>query len=298
MTSTRPVTEIPDLYSYYLDPDRVAAVNERLVGCAAAVLSSGGGEDLLQLDGGRYPDLAAMLDAAASRQRDWAEIVAGSVEEFNRRGSVHEAHWRELISEVRAEYPGPLTYGGNFDQFAQVGFWDALDALSVNAYFPLSRYGSTGDERRGSMARRWQQIGEQLESAADLPLVMLELGWTRSAGATVRPYSYDRVEVLETTGTDELTCVHWPSQPADAGERVDAMRALGDAVEAGAFPRLRGFTLWKMTTDPAHRSIEPFAVVLPVAGADDVDATSVLDRFDREYLAAAARVRAAVLRGR
>jgi len=295
MTSTRQVTELPDLYAYYLDAERVAAVNARLAGCAESVLRDGGGEDLRQLDGGRYADLAAMLNAAAERQREWASIVAGSVEELNRRGAVHERHWRELIAKVRAEYSGPLTYGGNFDQFAQVGFWDALDVLSVNAYFPLSLYGSTRDERRGDMAARWQQIGAELAATAELPLMMLELGWTRSAGATVRPYSYDRVEVLETSGSDELTCVHWNSQPADAGERVDAMRALGDAVEAGAFPRLRGFTLWKMTTNPEHRAIEPFAVVLP-GGRPAVEPQSELDRFDRDYLAAAARVQAAVRR--
>ena len=295
MTSTRQVVEIPDLYAYYLDPERVAAVNARLVGCADKVLLAGGGEDLRQLDGGRYPDLTAMLEAAAERQRDWAATVAGSVERLNRRSALHEHYWRELIGEVRAEYGGSLTYGGNFDQFAQVGFWDALDVLSVNAYFPLSLYGSARDERRGYMAERWRQIGAELTAAADLPLMMLELGWTRSAGATVRPYSYDRVEVLETSESDELTCVHWSSQPADAGERVDAMRALGDAVEAGAFPRLRGFTLWKTTTNPEHRAIEPFAVVLPSARSP-FGQQSELDRFDRDYLAAAARVRAAVSR--
>jgi len=172
-------------------------------------------------------------------------------------------------------------------------FWDALDVLSVNAYFPLSRYGAGRAERRRFMAQRWQQIGAQLAAAADLPLVMMELGWTRSAGATVRPYSYDRVEVLETSGSDELTCVHWNSQPVDAAERVDAMQALGDAVEAGAFPRLRGFTLWKMTTNPEHRAIEPFAVVLPSAQRA-ASGQPELDRLDDEYLAAAARVRRAV----
>ena len=294
MTSTRPVSQIPDLYAYYGDPVRVAAVNQRLVGCAQAVLRSGAGEDLTQLDGGRYPDLAAMLDSSARRHRDWAAVVAGSVVDLNRRNALHEASWRALIQEVRQRYDGPLTYGANFDQFDRVGFWDDLDALSVNAYFPLSLYGASRGERRTTMAERWRQIGEQLTATADLPLVMLELGWTRSAGSTVRPYSYDRVEVLETYDSPELTCVHWNSQPTDARERVDAMSALGDAVEAGAFPRLRGFTVWKMTTNPDHRAIEPFAVVLPGqrSGTTGSAAGAELDRIDEEYLAAAARVQA------
>ena len=34
--------------------------------------------------------------------------------------------------------------------------------------------------------------------AGVLPVVLFELGWTRKAGSTVRPFSYTRVEALET----------------------------------------------------------------------------------------------------
>jgi hypothetical protein len=292
MTSTKPVLVMPDLYAYYADLERVAGVNSQRVDCASAVRRAGRGEDLTFLDGGEYDDLAAMLAGTAQRHAAWATTVAGSVDELNRRRAAHEGHWRRLIADVRAIYSGLLTYGANFDQFAEVGFWDVLDAISVNAYFPLSEYGA-GVDRRRSMAARWRQIGSELSAAADLPLVMLELGWTRRVGGTVRPYSYDRVEVLETAGTDDLTCVHWATQPEDPTERVEALEALGDAVESGELSRLRGFTLWKLTTNPAHRDIEPFAAVLPL-GLPVSDVALPHDRADRAYLAAAARVAAAV----
>jgi len=48
-----------------------------------------------------------------------------------------EAYWRTLISEVRAVYDGQLTYAANWDEYDFVPFWDALDFIGVNAYFPL-----------------------------------------------------------------------------------------------------------------------------------------------------------------
>jgi hypothetical protein len=53
--------------------------------------------------------------------------------------TAHEREWRELIAAVRAVYPGLLIYAANWTDFEEVPFWDALDAIGVNAYFPLSK---------------------------------------------------------------------------------------------------------------------------------------------------------------
>jgi len=50
----------------------------------------------------------------------------------------YEAEWRRLISRVRQLYPGPLVYAANFGQeFEQVAFWDALDYIGLQEYYPL-----------------------------------------------------------------------------------------------------------------------------------------------------------------
>ncbi|MBC8451269.1 MAG: hypothetical protein H8D72_01025 [Planctomycetes bacterium] len=48
-----------------------------------------------------------------------------------------ESAWRRLITNVRLRYPGHLTYSANWDHFASVPFWDALDFASMTAYFTL-----------------------------------------------------------------------------------------------------------------------------------------------------------------
>ena len=50
-----------------------------------------------------------------------------------------EERWRKIIAAVRAVYHGKVTYGGNWDSFEQVKFWDALDYIGVLAYFPLTK---------------------------------------------------------------------------------------------------------------------------------------------------------------
>jgi hypothetical protein len=49
-----------------------------------------------------------------------------------------EAHWRPLIAEVRQHFRGQLTYAANYDEFARVPFWDALDYIGIDAYFSLA----------------------------------------------------------------------------------------------------------------------------------------------------------------
>ena len=48
-----------------------------------------------------------------------------------------EQFWRNLIKKVRQKYHGKLTYAANWDEYPLVPFWDALDFIGVNAYFPL-----------------------------------------------------------------------------------------------------------------------------------------------------------------
>jgi len=52
--------------------------------------------------------------------------------------SEYDADWRRLIAGVRPLYPGPLTYGANFGkEFETLPFWDALDLIGLQEYYPL-----------------------------------------------------------------------------------------------------------------------------------------------------------------
>lgn len=46
-------------------------------------------------------------------------------------------YWRNLIADIRQIYGGKLTYASNWDDYMDISFWDALDFIGVDAYFPL-----------------------------------------------------------------------------------------------------------------------------------------------------------------
>jgi hypothetical protein len=52
--------------------------------------------------------------------------------------STHEGEWRRIIRDVRKIYKGPLTYAAvQGPEFERLRFWDALDYIGLNNYYPL-----------------------------------------------------------------------------------------------------------------------------------------------------------------
>ncbi len=46
--------------------------------------------------------------------------------------------WIQLIEKVRKQFKGSITYAANWDNFENIVFWDKLDFIGIDAYFPLS----------------------------------------------------------------------------------------------------------------------------------------------------------------
>ena len=47
--------------------------------------------------------------------------------------------WENLIRTVRKIYTGKVTYAANWDNYQNISFWQELDYIGVDAYFPLSK---------------------------------------------------------------------------------------------------------------------------------------------------------------
>jgi hypothetical protein len=103
----------------------------------------------------------------------------------------HEAEWRRIIADVRREMDVPLTYSASWDSYEAVPFWDALDAVAVQAYFPIvDREGPPTD---AELAAGWARIASRLEEFGQRQgrhVVLGELGYNRSLTAAVRPWEY------------------------------------------------------------------------------------------------------------
>lgn len=102
----------------------------------------------------------------------------------------HEHRWRELIARVREIYPGPLTYSANWDSFAQVPFWDALDYVGIDAYFDLD---VSPEPTVEALRAAWQPWIRQLrEFAAQVrkPVLFTEIGVRSVQGASRHPWDW------------------------------------------------------------------------------------------------------------
>lgn len=103
--------------------------------------------------------------------------------------TVHEQAWRELIRDVRRIYGGALTYASHWDgEFERVAFWDQLDYIGVNAYFPLAAPGETPAADSPSIAL----IQSRLAKAAGRfgkPVLFTEVGYSSIDSAAVEPWA-------------------------------------------------------------------------------------------------------------
>ncbi|WP_126546826.1 glycoside hydrolase family 113 [Hymenobacter amundsenii] len=117
----------------------------------------------------------------------------------------HEAEWRHLIGQIRRVYHGPLTYAANWSgEFEQVKFWDALDFIGVQAYFPLSKI---DQPTKATLLAAWQPPLRRLEALHKQyrkPIVFTEVGYKTTPDAAIEPWVWpDRLAVL--TPPDEAT---------------------------------------------------------------------------------------------
>ena len=74
--------------------------------------------------------------------------------------------------------------------YGRVPFWDALDAIGVQAYFPLVDE-SAGEPDDATLEAGWARALaglKQLHERTGKPVVFTELGYDSTAGAAVQPW--------------------------------------------------------------------------------------------------------------
>ena len=160
----------------------------------------------------------------------------------------HAARWRAIISAVREVFPGVLTYAANWTDYERVPFWDAVDLVGIQAYFPVvtDARGRTSDWRRptpswrrggrtscGRMRRFSRRVGQ--------PILFAELGYNNAASAPYEP---------------------WDDEGGGADAETLQERLLTIALRAVASePSIRGAFLWKWF--PGERQPRNFAMSRP-----------------------------------
>jgi len=103
--------------------------------------------------------------------------------ELNRLVDERPEFFRQLIADVREAYGGPVTYAANWDAYRRTPFWDQLDLIGIDAYFPLS---SDPDASVAELEEAWAPIVEELEAFGarhERPILFTEFGYRSVEGA-------------------------------------------------------------------------------------------------------------------
>ena len=117
-------------------------------------------------------------------------------------------YWDQyVITPLRAQYPDlKLVYGANAtsagDEFTTVTFWDDVDIIGVDGYFPVAT--NSDDPTVAELVEAWNGTDASESGDFDIvtslsgvasqhnkPLIFSEIGYESTTGSNVAPYNYN-----------------------------------------------------------------------------------------------------------
>lgn len=100
-------------------------------------------------------------------------------------------YWKSLIKNIKSIYKGKLTYAANWDEYKRTPFWNQLDYIGVDAYFPVSdkQTPSVDDCKAG-----WQKHKPLIKSLSEThnkPILFTEYGYRSMDYTGKEPWQSD-----------------------------------------------------------------------------------------------------------
>lgn len=144
--------------------------------------------DLKDLPSGWYDSYRTFLTHYAALAKTYNVELLCIGTELDGTVPGHAAEWASLVQAARAAYPGPLTYAGNWPSYPAITFWQDLDYIGIDAYYPVTTQPApTSDE----LAAGWQQIATGIKywrenNHLDQPVLLTELGYRSAAGSNLQ----------------------------------------------------------------------------------------------------------------
>jgi len=130
-----------------------------------------------------------------------------------------EAYWKQyVIDPLRTSYPNlTLAYGANAtsagDEFTSVSFWDDIDIIGVDGYFPLTNH---ADPTVAQLVAAWTTASGNVNGFAPeaalanlagahpgKPFYFSEIGYTSTAGTNEAPYNYSPTGAYDVTEQED-----------------------------------------------------------------------------------------------
>lgn len=144
-----------------------------------------------------------------------------------------------LVRDVRAVYPGLVTYAANWDDVDRTVTLGELDVIGINAFFPLAQKEGAS---RSELMQGGRDVRERLAALSQSwkkPFVFTEFGYTTRKDPAIKPWEWP--DGMSNVVVDELA-------------QAEAYYALLSAFTEE--PSFAGYFVWRTYADPDDMSQE------------------------------------------
>ncbi|MFC4723321.1 glycoside hydrolase [Geojedonia litorea] len=132
-----------------------------------------------------------ILEYASLSQEINAEIFCIGTELENFIAS-RPQFWETLIIEVKKVYKGKLTYAANWNEYTKTPFWEQLDYIGIDAYFPVSELKTPTIE---DCKAGWESHKSEIKTYSktfNKPILFTEFGYRSVDFSGKAPWRSDR----------------------------------------------------------------------------------------------------------
>jgi hypothetical protein len=138
--------------------------------------------------------------------------------------------WEQVIAGVRERYSGPITYSADWTNYRNIEWWDSLDYVGLDAYFPLTFKNNPSFEE---LENAWTYHADEIEnwiSTINMPVIFTEIGYRSGDGTNSIPSNF------------------WSEMSVDLQEQRDCYEAAFQALWNRSW--FYGFYWWTWIHDP------------------------------------------------
>ena len=115
--------------------------------------------------------------------------------EFAHATLAKEEEWRKILGSIKKLYHGQLTYAANWGyEFEQIKFWDEVDFIGLNCYYPLSESDTPSDRELKSRFEGVKDKIKKVYKEYQKPIVFTEIGFRSIPAPWKNPHAEDSEE--------------------------------------------------------------------------------------------------------
>lgn len=134
-----------------------------------------------------------LLDFAAIAQKQKVDIYCFGIE-WKQFITEEPAYFDSLIHDIKQVYTGKLTYAANWDFAFHIPFWEKLDFIGIDAYFPLVDATSPQLLALEEAWLPWKQKIKTISQKHHKPVLFTEYGFRNINNCANKPWESHQVE--------------------------------------------------------------------------------------------------------